>query len=396
MTLSNTLDLHADPDFINEIKTIRRDIHQHPETAFEETRTSDIVARELEKVGIEVSRGLARTGVIGTLRGKLPGDRVIGLRADMDALFIHEANEFSHKSVHEGKMHACGHDGHTSMLLGAARQLAKNPDFAGTIHFIFQPAEESEGGARVMIEEGLFEQFPCDAIYGMHNMPGIEVGHFAICPGPMMAAGDTWEITFVGTGGHGAMPHNATDPTMAAGSFISSVSTILGRNVPTYDAAVISIGHIAAGDYNSPNIIPARVLVRGTARSYKPNVRDLLEKRLQEIAEYSAAVHNCQAEFNFIRRYPPLVNWEEQTAIAAKAAAKTVGAECVDSETNPIGGSEDFSFMLEKVPGAYILTGNGVGEDRPFVHNASYDFNDEALPVGIAYWINLVKTELGG
>lgn len=395
MTLIDLSKFRADKSFFEEIKTLRRDIHKHPETAFEETRTAEIVARELAEAGIETSRGLAETGVVGTLRGSRPGSRTIGLRADMDALFIHEENEFDHKSVHAGKMHACGHDGHTAMLLGAAKYLARNPDFAGTVQFIFQPAEESEGGARVMMEQGLFEQFPCDAVYGMHNMPGFKIGQFAIRPGPMMAAGDTWQVALVGTGGHGAAPHKATDPTMAAGAFITAVSTIVGRNVPLDQSAVISIGHIAAGDFNSPNIIPSRVLVRGTARSYTSGIRDLIESRLEEIAKYSAATHNCKAEFKFIRRYPPLVNWDRQTKIAASAAANTVGEARVDSETLPIGGSEDFAFMLEKIPGAYIMMGNGNDDASEFVHNARYDFNDDSLPYGISYWINLVYEELG-
>lgn len=395
MKVFDKLDLIANSEFLNEIKTLRRDIHKHPETAFEETRTADIVARELESAGIEISRGLAQTAVVGTLRGNRSGTRTVGLRADMDALFIHEENDFPHRSVYEGKMHACGHDGHTAMLLGAAKQIARNPDFAGTVHFIFQPAEESEGGARVMIEEGLFQKFPCDAVYGMHNMPGFEIGKFAICPGPMMAAGDTWQVSFVGTGGHGAAPHKATDPTMAVGAFIVAVSTVVGRNVPVDESAVVSIGHIAAGDYNSPNIIPSRVLVRGTARSYTLDTRDLIERRLQEISKFSAAAHNCTAEFKFIRRYPPLINWEDQTNIAAAAAAQTVGTENVDPKTRPIGGSEDFAFMLEKIPGAYIMMGNGDDEESEFVHNSRYDFNDDSLPYGIAYWVNLVKVELG-
>lgn len=395
MSVIDIKQLQSDKKFIYNLKALRHDIHMHPETAFEETRTADIVADELTKMGMEVSRGLAKTGVIGTLKGRRPGSRVIGLRADMDALFIHEENDFAHKSVVEGKMHACGHDGHTAMLLGAAKCLSENPDFAGTVHFIFQPAEESEGGARVMIAEGLFDQFPCDAVYGMHNMPGIRIGEFAIRPGPMMAAGDTWEVTLVGTGGHGAMPHKATDPTMAAGAFMTAVPTIVARNVPAVEAAVVSIGHIAAGAFNSPNIIPPRVFIRGTARSYTPEVRDLLEQRLKEIADASAAVHNCRADVNFIRRYPPLINHAEQTALAVRAAGMTVDTENVDAETAPIGGSEDFAFMLEQVPGAYILMGNGDGENCAFVHNANYDFNDNGLPYGIAYWVNLIHLELG-
>ncbi|MCC3306390.1 M20 aminoacylase family protein [Sneathiella sp. HT1-7] len=396
MTLYSDLGLEADPEFFEELVTLRRDIHKYPETAFQETRTAAIVAAELEKAGISVNCGLAATGVVGTLKGKTASSRTIGLRADMDALFIHEKNEFEYKSVNAGKMHACGHDGHTAMLLGAAKYLAKHRNFSGTVHFIFQPAEESEGGARVMIEQGLFDKFPCDVVYGMHNMPGLGVGKFVIKSGPMMAAGDTWQVEFVGTGGHGAAPHLATDPTMASAMFMSNISTVVARNVPAVDSAVISIGHIAAGEFNSPNIIPSTVLVRGTARSYTPETRDNIEARLSVLAQSSASAYECQANYKFIRRYPPLINWPDQTATAIDAATLTTGHKNVDGKGQALGGSEDFAFMLEKVPGAYILVGNGDKESNKFVHNSLYDFNDEALPYGVAYWVNLVGVELGG
>ena len=261
-----------------DLTALRRDIHRHPETAFEEKRTAQIVAEKLQGWGIEVHRGLAKTGVVGTLKGKRPGQKTIGLRADMDALHLQEKNDFDYASVNANKMHACGHDGHTTMLLGAAKHLAAAPDFAGTVHFIFQPAEEGLGGARVMIEEGLFDKFNCDTVYGMHNMPGIPAGTFAIRPGAMMAASDTWSATFKGTGGHGAMPHRGTDPTFAAAQFIVAVQGIVGRNVPAVSTAVLSIGHIQAGTFGSPNVIPSEVLIRGTSRSYSPEVRDLLER----------------------------------------------------------------------------------------------------------------------
>ncbi|MBM3649180.1 MAG: amidohydrolase, partial [Alphaproteobacteria bacterium] len=279
-----------------ELTAIRRDIHRHPETAFEEERTAEIVANKLSSWGIEVHRGLATTGVVGTLKGKRPGQKTIGLRADMDALHLQEKNDFAHASVRANKMHACGHDGHTTMLLGAAKHLAAAPDFAGTVHFIFQPAEEGLGGARVMIEEGLFDKFNCDAVYGMHNMPGVATGRFAIRSGAMLASSDSWQVTFKGTGGHGAMPDRGTDPTYVAGQFIVAVQGIIGRNVPPSQTAVLSVGHIAAGSAGSPNVIPSEVLVSGTARSFSPTIRDLLERRLAKLAAGIAQAGDCTAE----------------------------------------------------------------------------------------------------
>ena len=380
-----------------ELTAIRRDIHRHPETAFEERRTAQIVADKLQSWGIEVHRGLATTGVVGTLKGRRPGQKTIGLRADMDALHLQEKNEFDYASVHANKMHACGHDGHTTMLLGAAKHLAAAPDFAGTVHFIFQPAEEGLGGARVMIEEGLFDKFNCDAVYGMHNMPGFPSGHFAIRAGAMLASSDSWQVTFKGTGGHGAMPDRGTDPTYVAGQFIVAVQGIVGRNVPPSQTAVLSVGHIAGGSAGSPNVIPSEVLISGTARSFSADVRDLLERRLAEVAAGIAQAGGCTAESKYLRRYPALVNSVEQTSLAVEAAAMTVGRENVDPNTPRISGAEDFAFMLEKKPGAYIMIGNG-GPDEGGCHNVHsplYDFNDRILTTGAAYWVNLVQLELG-
>jgi hippurate hydrolase len=380
-----------------QLTAIRRDIHRHPETAFEEQRTSQIVADKLTSWGIEVHRGLAKTGVVGTLKGKRPGQKTIGLRADMDALHLQEKNDFDYASVNANKMHACGHDGHTTMLLGAAKHLAAAPDFAGTIHFIFQPAEEGEGGARVMIEEGLFDKFNCDTVYGMHNMPGIPAGRFAIRSGPMLAASDSWQVKFKGTGGHGALPHQGTDPTFVAGQFIVAVQGIVGRNVPPSQAAVLSVGHIQAGTFGSPNVIPSEVLIRGTARSFSRDVRELLQCRLGEVAAGIAQSGGCEADYQYFWRYPPLVNSVEQTTLAVEAAALTVGRENVEPNTPPITGAEDFAFMLEKKPGAYIMIGNGGGEEGGchHVHSPLYDFNDAILTTGAAYWVNLVQLELG-
>jgi hippurate hydrolase len=380
-----------------QLTAIRRDIHRHPETAFEEQRTSEIVAGKLQSWGIEVHRGLAKTGVVGTLKGTRPGQKTIGLRADMDALHLQEKNEFDYASVIANKMHACGHDGHTTMLLGAAKHLAAAPDFAGTVHFIFQPAEEGLGGARVMIEEGLFDKFNCDVVYGMHNMPGIGVGRFAIRSGAMLASSDSWQVTFKGTGGHGAMPDRGTDPTYVAAQFIVAVQGIIGRNIPPSQAAVLSVGHIAGGSAGSPNVIPSEVLVSGTARSFSPGVRALLERRLAELAAGIAQAGGCTAESKYFRRYPALINAVEQTSVAVEAAALTVGRENVEPNTPPISGAEDFAFMLEKKPGAYIMIGNGGTEEGGChnVHSPLYDFNDEILTTGAAYWVNLVQLELG-
>jgi hippurate hydrolase len=380
-----------------DLTVIRRDIHRHPETAFEEQRTSQIVADKLTSWGIEVHRGLATTGVVGTLKGKRQGQKAIGLRADMDALHLQEKTGLDYASVIPNKMHACGHDGHTTMLLGAARHLAAAPDFAGTVHFIFQPAEEGLGGARVMIEEGLFDKFNCDVVYGMHNMPGYEKGRFAIRTGAMLASSDSWEVTFKGTGGHGAMPDRGTDPTFVAAQFMVAVQGIVGRNVAPVQAAVLSIGHIAAGTAGSPNVIPSEVLIKGTARSFSADVRALLERRLAEVADGIAKAGGCQAIAKYHRRYPALINAAEQTKIAVEAAALTVGRENVDANASPLAGAEDFAFMLEKKPGAYIMIGNGgTGEGGcQNVHSPLYDFSDEILTTGAAYWVNLVHLELG-
>ncbi len=376
----------------DELIAIRQDIHAHPETGFEEVRTAGIVAAKLREWGVEVHEGLGKTGVIGTIKGSRPGQRAVGLRADMDALHIEEKSDLPYRSQVPGKMHACGHDGHTAMLLGAARYLSEHRDFAGTVHLIFQPAEEGLGGARTMVEEGLFEQFPMDSVYGMHAIPGIPEGDFFICPGPMMAASDSWSVVFRGTGGHGSAPDKGTDPTIPAAQFILGVQTIIGRNVAGLDSAVLSVGHIAAGAWGSPNIIPAEVVMRGTGRSFRPAVRDLLERRMGELAAGIAAACGCTAEFAYKRGTPPTVNWPEQTDLAVEVAGKLVGADKVKGNMTPVMGSEDFAFMLEKKQGSYIFIGNGEG---PYVHTPLYNFNDRILATGAAYWVNLAKAELG-
>ncbi len=378
-----------------ELIAIRRDIHRHPETGFEERRTAAIVAERLESWGIEVTRGLAGTGVVGTIRGARPGNRAIGLRADMDALPISEATGLPWASEVPGKMHACGHDGHTAMLLGAARILAARRDFAGTVQVIFQPAEEILGGGRRMVEEGLFERFHVDAVYGMHNEPGLPLGQFALRPGPMLAIADGWQVVLRGSGGHGAVPHRATDPTVALGHLILGLQTIIGRNVPVTEAGVISIGHIAAGDPRAGAVIPAEVTLRGTARCYTPEVRAVLEARLRALAESFAAAQGCRAEVAWMAGYPAVVNAPAQTEIAMAAAGR-VGA--VDPAFPPLMAAEDFAYMLQARPGAFILLGNGRAEDGSFhhVHTPMFDFNDAAIPYGVGYWLSLVAQELGG
>ena len=380
-----------------ELIAIRHDIHRHPEVGFEEVRTARLVADQLRSWGVEVAEGVAKTGVVGTVRGKRPGQRAIGLRADLDALHIRETTGLEYASQVPGKMHACGHDGHTAMLLGAARYLAEHPDFAGTAHFIFQPAEEGLGGGKAMVDEGLFDRFPVDAVYGMHNAPGLPVGKFATRTGPFMAASDSWRVTFRGTGGHGGGgAHMATDATLPVAHFVLALQTIIGRNVPAIETAVASVGHISGGDAGSPNIIPSEVVVSGTSRSYKPEIRDLLQKRITELAHSMAGAYGCMADVHYDRRYPPLVNHAEQTAAAVMAASALVGAENVIANAPPVTGSEDFAFMLEARPGGFVMIGNGVAPDGSFhyVHTPRYDFNDEILTLGAGYWIGLVQQEL--
>jgi hippurate hydrolase len=384
-------------EFQPEMAAWRRDIHKHPETAFEETRTADMVAAKLESFGIEVHRGLAGTGVVGTLEGIADGGhRAIGLRADLDALHIREANDFDHKSIdegrHEGRMHACGHDGHTTMLLGAAKYLAETRNFGGTVRFIFQPAEENEGGGRVMVEEGLFDHFPVDAVYGLHNWPGAPVGSFAVRPGPMMAAFDIFEAKVKGKGSHAAMPHQGVDPVVTAAQMVSAWQTITSRNTNAFEAAVVSVTQIHAGD--TWNVIPEEVVLRGTARTFKPEVQDEIEPAMRRIATGICQAMGAEFEMWYERRYPATVNSAAETEIAAAAAVDVVGLGNVDRDPTPTMGSEDFAFMLQARPGCYIWMGNGSDEGDRRLHSPHYDFNDEALPVGASYWARLVETVL--
>jgi hippurate hydrolase len=380
-----------------ELIAIRHDLHAHPETGFEERRTAGIVASTLRGWGLDVTDGVGRTGVVATLKGKQPGTRAIGLRADMDALNIKEATGLPYASTVSGKMHACGHDGHTAILLGAAYTLAQHRDFAGTIHFIFQPAEEGLGGGLAMLGDGLLERFPAEKLYGLHNWPGMPVGRFGTATGAFMAAGDTWTVTLRGTGGHGgAAAHRATDVTVAQAQFVMAAQTIVSRNVPALKPAVISVGYIDGGTWDSPNVIPSQVVIRGTTRSFDEKVRELLERRLGEVAHAVAAVHGCTAELQYERIFAPLVNDADCTATAIAVARSIVGEGQVEPTMAPVTGSEDFSFMLQQRPGNYIMLGNGVAADGSFasVHTPKYNFNDKALPLGVRYFVALAQREL--
>ena len=378
-------------DAHTELTDWRRDIHAHPETAFEEHRTSALVAEKLESFGIEVHRGLAGTGVVGRLKAGA-GNRAIALRADMDALDVPERNEFDHKSRNDGKMHACGHDGHTTMLLGAARHLAETCNFDGTIYFIFQPAEENEGGARVMIEEGLFKSFPVESVYGMHNMPGIPAGRFAVRPGPMMAAFDVFEMKITGRGSHAALPHQSIDPVVVAAQVITALQTIASRATEPTQAVVVTVTQFKGGD--TWNVIPDEVVLRGTTRAFRDDVQDSIEPAIRRIAEGVCAAFGAHMELHYERRYPATVNSPDETELAARAAAEVVGGANVDRDPTPLMAAEDFAYMLREHPGCYIWIGNGPGEGGCVLHNPRYDFNDEILPIGASYWVHLAETAL--
>lgn len=377
-----------------EIRNIRRKIHSFPETAFKEVATTKLIAEKMRLWGIDVHEGIGKTGVVGVLRG-LPGIKSIGLRADMDALSLIEDNNFPHKSLIVGKMHACGHDGHVAMLLAAAQVLAKNRCYAGTINFIFQPAEESGSGAQAMIDDGLFEKFPCDAVFALHNWPGIQAGEFATRPGPIMASCNEFHITIKGKGAHAAMPELGIDPIYASAQIITGLQAIITRNKSPIAPAVLSVTKIEAG--SSFNIIPEEAKISGTVRAFTNDVLDMLEERIFNIAKLTAEAHECQIEFLFTRQSPATVNDKHQTAIALKVMEDIVGVSLVNQDVSPTMGAEDFSHMLNVRPGCYAFIGNGNGDHRTYghglgpcmLHNHSYDFNDEIIPLGATYWVKL-------
>ena len=372
----------------DELTTLRRDFHAHPELGLEEFRTAEIVAKKLESWGIEVHRGIGRTGVVGVLR-KGTGTATVGLRADMDCLAMDEETNLPHRSQIPGRMHACGHDGHTTMLLGAAKYLAEQGKFDGTVNFIFQPGEEGAGGALAMLEDGLFERFPCDRIYGMHNWPSLPVGQFAIAPGPALAGGAFFDITINGKGAHGARPEGSIDPVLVACQLTSALQSIVARNVPPADTAVLSITKIVAGD--AYNVIPQSAVISGTARTFKREVMELIETNMKRMAQGVAAGFGATAEVDFRVIFAPLINDAGRTTELADAAAALVGDARVDRSKPPGMGSEDFSFMMEKVPGAYIQVGNG---DSAQLHNPAYNFNDETTPYGAALYAAVVERKL--
>jgi amidohydrolase len=379
------------------IQAIRRDIHAHPELRFEEIRTAELVAETLTRWGIPIVRGLGKTGVVGRIDGDAGPGKMIGLRADMDALPLQEKNAFAHASQHPGKMHACGHDGHTAILLGAAHYFSSHRNFSGSIIFIFQPAEEGGGGAREMIKDGLFKQFPCDAVFGLHNWPGLAEGHFGVTPGPMMASSNEFTITIRGKGGHAALPHNSADPVLAGAHVVTALQSIITRNKRPVDAAVLSVTQFHAGE--TSNVIPDSALIGGTVRTFTNEVLDLIEQRLNAVTKHVAEGFDCRADVVFTRNYPPTINHEQETQFAIGVMQDLVGADKVNSRIDPTMGAEDFAFMLQEKPGCYVFLGNGDGDHRStghgmgpcHLHNPSYDFNDALIPVGVNYWVALAQ-----
>jgi amidohydrolase len=384
--VNRVADLHA------EITAWRREFHAHPELLYDVHRTAASVAEKLKSFGCdEVVTGIGRTGVVGVIRGRKPGGKVVGMRADMDALPIEEATSLPYKSTVPGKMHACGHDGHTAMLLGAAKYLADTRNFAGTAVMIFQPAEEGGAGARAMLRDGLFDRFGIQEVFGMHNYPSMPIGEFAIRSGPMMASTDSIAIKLEGKGSHAAWPHLGVDPVLVGAQIVNGLQSIVARNVDPLEAAVISICVFQAGQ--ADNVIPQTATLRGTVRTLSPAVRELVKKRVHEVVEGTAKLHGAKADLSYTAGYPVLVNDEGRAAFAASVAAEIAGKDKVDRNTPPLMGAEDFAYMLEERPGAFIYVGNG---DSAMLHHPAYDFNDDAIPLGTSYWVRLAETALAG
>jgi hippurate hydrolase len=371
-----------------EMIQLRQSIHAHPELGYQEFMTSDLVAERLAEWGYEVQRGLAGTGLVGTLKAG-DGTRSIGLRADMDALPVNEQTGLPYASVHPGKMHACGHDGHTAMLLAAAKQLAKTRAFNGTLNLIFQPAEEGLAGARRMLDDGVLTQFPCDAVFAMHNMPGFPAGKLGFRAGPFMASADQVTVRVIGYGGHGAMPHKTVDPIVVCAAIVFALQTIVSRNVAPLDMAVITIGAIHAGE--ASNVIPDEANMNISVRALRPEVRDALEQRIRDVVQAQAAVYGVRAEVTYEASYPVLVNDAAMTDFASGVARDWVGDDGMIADLQPLTGSEDFAWFLQKCPGCYLIIGNGDGEGSCMVHNPGYDFNDDILMTGAGYWVRLVE-----
>jgi amidohydrolase len=380
------------------IATLRRDIHAHPELCFEENRTSDLIAQALTEWGIPVHRGMGTTGVVGIVKGGT-SSRAVGLRADIDALPMTEFNKFAHASRHAGKMHACGHDGHTAMLLGAAKHFSKQRDFDGIVYLIFQPAEEGGGGAREMIKDGLFDKFPMEAIFGAHNWPGMKAGQFGVKSGPCFASSNEFKITIRGKGSHAALPHNGVDPVPIACQMVQGFQTIITRNKRPIDAGVISVTMIHAGE--ATNVVPDSCVIEGTVRTFTLEVLDMIEQRMRAVAEHTCAAFGAQCEFVFHRNYPPTINHDAETAFFRRIAADVAGKDNV-LEFEPTMGAEDFSYFLQAKPGCYFLIGNGDGAHRDMghgegpcmLHNPSYDFNDDLIPLGATMWVRLAQAWL--
>ncbi|MDP1651283.1 MAG: M20 aminoacylase family protein [Rhodocyclaceae bacterium] len=382
------------PELAARIATLRRDLHAHPELAFDEKRTAAVVAGHLRKLGIEVHEGIAKTGVVGCLKaGNSP--RAIGLRADMDALPLPELNTFPHRSRNEGRMHACGHDGHTAMLLGAAEALVALRDsgnFDGTVYFIFQPAEEHEGGGRVMVEEGLFERFPMQMVFGLHNWPGLPAGSIAVTEGPVMAGADRIEIVINARGAHAAMPHQGTDAILAGADLVQALQSLVSRAIDPLDAAVVSVTRFHAG--HADNILPEQAVLGGTVRAFRPELQDLLEEGIGRICTGIETTHRVRIELHYARGYPPTINAEEPSFICREVARQVVGGEKVMTHLKPSMGAEDFAYLSRVVPGCYVWLGNGPGEGGCMLHSPHYDFNDEIIATGIRYWVRLVEKTL--